>query len=63
MQSLTRSGDDSKLGFKVDDSYYGFFRLGQTNTSIQELSDETIQFIEEKSMNLYKQAQSLEDFD
>ena len=63
LQSLTKHGDESKLGFKEDDSYYNFFRLGQTNASIQELSDETIQLIEEKSMNVYKQAKSLESHD
>lgn len=53
LKSATKFEDPSKLGFSEQGGYKNFFRQGKVNSSKDELSIETIDFIESKALEIY----------
>lgn len=60
LKSASKLEDISKLGFSEQGGYKNFFRQGKVNSAKSELSIETIEFIESKSLSIYEQAKDLE---
>ena len=59
VQSLSKLEKPSRLGFSEEGGYKNFFRKGKISSAKDELSVETINFIESKSLVLYQQAKAL----
>jgi len=60
VQDLAKQENSEKMGFFENEGYKNFFRTGKVNSYQEELSQETIQLIDEKALPIYKKAQSLE---